>query len=79
MADLKTEVESGDKRRALIALRDVLAARIQAGPDDKDLASLSLRLERVLDQIEQTDGGDTEETDELAARRLAKLSGSPGV
>ncbi len=79
MADFATEVKSGDKLRALVALRDTLATRIAAGVDDKDLAALSLRLERVLDQIEEADSGPSEETDDLAAKRRAKLSASAGV
>lgn len=80
MADFTTEVTSGDKLRALVALRDTLARRIEAGPDDKDLAALSLRLERVLDQIEAADTGQSdEEIDDLAAKRRAKLSAASGL
>lgn len=77
MADLVTEIESGDRLRALIALRGELARAIAAGPEPKDLAALTLRLERVLDTIDAM-GVPTEETDELAAKRQAKLSATSG-
>lgn len=85
-----TEVESGDRMRALVALRRELAEAIQNGghacdecgataPGNgaKDLAALSLRLERVLEAIDQT-APTTEETDDLAAKRRAKLSAAAG-
>lgn len=79
MADFRTEVESGDRRRGLLALRDVLAGRIAAGPDDRDLASLSIRLERVLAQLDELGGIPDEEIhDDLAAKRQAKLSAASG-
>lgn len=81
------EVGSGDRKRALLALRRELADAIMGSPcpdcgrgvpGPTGLAALSLRLERVLDQIEQAGGVPTEETDDLAAKRQAKLSAAPG-
>lgn len=90
MAGFVTEVESGDRMRALVALRRELAIAIEAGrpcpecgapapgPEAKDLAALSLRLERVLEQIDAAGGATTEEHDDLAAKRHAKLSAASG-
>lgn len=72
------EVESGDRMRALLALRRELASAIDEGPGAKELAALSLRLERVLEQIDQAQGATTEEIDDLAAKRRAKLSAAAG-
>lgn len=77
-ADFIAEVESGDRLRALVALRGELARAIADGTDEKALASLALRLTRVLEQIEEMGGEQEEEPDELAARRDAKLSASAG-
>ncbi len=79
MPGFMEEVESGDRMRALVALRRELASAIDAGPDAKDLAALSLRLERVLEQIDQAGGAATEEHDDLAAKRRAKLSAASGA
>lgn len=83
------EVESGDRLRALVALRHELAVAIDGGRpcescgeavgiEAKELASLALRLERVLEQIEQAGGPATEERDDLAAKRQALLSAAAG-
>jgi len=74
------EVKSGDRRRGLLALRDKLATAIDAGPEDKDLAALSIRLERVLEQLDQLGFQANEEhDDDLAAKRRAKLSAASGL
>lgn len=66
-------VKSG-RRDALVALRDTLAGAIDAGPEPRDLAALSLRLERVLEELEGLGDpvGRESVKDALAARRAAK-------
>ena len=52
MTTLFDEVASGDKRRALRALRRLLADRIAANPRPRDLAALSYRLMRVMEELD---------------------------
>jgi len=54
MAALTQAVESGDRRQALEALRRLLAERIAARPRPRDLAALSLRLMKVLEELDET-------------------------
>lgn len=69
------EVESGDRLRALMALRKKLAIAIEVVTDAAELSSLALRLQRVLEQIDDLGGAAApEEADALAERRRAKLS-----
>ena len=56
MTTLFDEVASGDKRRALRALRRLLAERIAANPRPRDLAALSYRLIKVMDELDETRG-----------------------
>jgi hypothetical protein len=71
----KEEVESGDRMRALVALRGELATAIEDCTDAGDLSSLALRLTRVLEQIHELGGpAAKKEPDVLAERRKAKLS-----
>lgn len=53
MTTLSEEVGSGDKRRALRALRRLLAERIAANPRPRDLAALSYRLMRVMEELDE--------------------------
>lgn len=72
-------VASGDRREALIALRDHLAARLDH-PDvsDRDAAALALRLQSVIDDLDgaivPTSAGSV--SDALAARRAARQAAS---
>ena len=77
-SDFVAEVESGDRLRALVALRGELARAIKNAADARDLAALSLRLTRVLEQIAELGGTTIEERDALAERRQAKLSAAAG-
>ena len=64
----------------LVALRDRLALEIDSNPEPRDLAALSTRLEKVLEQIDglkESDGGDLD--DELERRRLEKQGGLAGA
>lgn len=54
MTNLLDEVESGDKRRALQAVRRLLAERIAEGPRPRELAALSWRLMRVMEELDET-------------------------
>lgn len=72
---LRQVVAEGDRRASLEALRDTIAATIDAGVEPKDLAALVRRLEVILvelDQISPTVGSVTGIDDALAARRRAK-------
>ena len=68
----------GDRRATLEALRDLLARAIDEGPEAKDLAALSLRLEKVLADLAglPVAGGKESVKDALASRRKAKEAAS---
>ena len=68
----------GDRLTTLEALRDRIAAEIDVTVDGRDLAALALRLQRVLSDIAELGGRTNEETDDLAARRDAKLHAASG-
>lgn len=72
------EVESGDRLRALKALRRELALAIENATDGAEISSLALRLQRTLEQIEELGGAAEEEDDDLAERRRRKLSTAAG-
>lgn len=72
------------RRETLCALRDLLAANIDESFLVTDLAMLSLRLEKVLEQIDQIDrdSAETKPTersplDELARRRTDRRTAAP--
>lgn len=67
-------VRSGDRRVSLVALRDRIASVIDAGVDPRELAALSLRLERILEELGSASERAGEESleDALTARRRAK-------
>lgn len=68
------EVESGDRLRALVALRQKLAVAVEMTKDAAELSSLALRLTRVLEQIDELGGvAASKESDDLAERRRSKL------
>lgn len=82
MGDLKDAVSSGDNRRALEAIRDQLAEKLDAGEckycggprgEASGLAALTLRLMKVMEAL---DAIPTEEevsaVDDLTARRSAR-------
>ena len=69
----------GDRLATLEALRGRLATAIDGCNDARDLAALTLRLQRVLSDIAELGGqAKDEENDDLAARRDAKLSAAGG-
>lgn len=77
---LRESAESGDRLMTLRALRDHLAASIDACESMRDLAALSGRLQSVLEEIAQLappeQKGDA--VDEIAQRRNARRSAAPG-
>lgn len=56
------EVASGDRRRALLALRDYLVAALEGDPEPD--SALVLRLHRVLDDLDSCPASQTHETPE---------------
>jgi hypothetical protein len=59
---------SGSRLELLLALRAQIAAELEAGVPPRDLASLSLRLVNIAEQIEQLQGdGEDEVTDAAEA------------
>jgi hypothetical protein len=66
---------------ALQALRDRLAAEIDAGPAPRDLAALSRQFAEVLAQIEKLAPPEQKGTplDELAKRRAGRGAAAPGA
>jgi len=73
---LTESAESGDRLATLRDLRDLLAKQIQGCDSLRDLASLSGRLQSVLDQIAELEPQKSEGdgVDEIAARRSARRS-----
>jgi hypothetical protein len=76
--DFATEVESGDRRRGLEAMRALLARKLEEAPA-RDLAALSRRLMQVMEELESLGNADPDDgalsaEDELAQRRDAVLS-----
>ncbi len=71
-------VETGERVKALLALRRHIAERLETGVPARDLAALSLRLMQVMEELDalganpDADGKPTAE-DELARRREAVL------
>lgn len=50
--DLVTATADGDRLESLIALRDLIAERLQKSNSDRDTASMSRRLMQILEEIE---------------------------
>lgn len=75
---LSESAASGDRLLALRDLRDLLARNIEECKSLRDLASLSGRLQSVLDEIAKIEGpkeaGDG--IDEIAQKRAARRAGS---
>lgn len=71
---LTESAASGDRLQTLCDLRDLLAIQIQSCDSLRDLASLSGRLQAVLDQIAvlEPKKAEGDGVDEIAARRAAR-------
>lgn len=64
------EIKSGDRRRALVALRDEIAVNIEAGVAARDLASLSKRLHEIINELDAMPNAKEESgADEIARKR----------
>lgn len=53
MGRLKTAAKSGDRLKALIELRDLLAGRLESAEADRDIAALSRQFVQVTAEIEE--------------------------
>lgn len=82
MSDFEQEVQSGDYRRSLIALRDLIAHELSGKRCRQcdmlqmrsgETSALALRLQKVIEDIEKLPTGEEEVSvlDELRARREA--------
>ncbi|MEV4670983.1 hypothetical protein AB0K34_04950 [Actinomadura sp. NPDC049382] len=79
LGGLSEAAATGSRLTALRALRDRLAAEIDAGPMPRDLAALSRQLTDVLAQIEALAPPEQKGTplDELANRRAGRGATAP--
>jgi hypothetical protein len=53
MGRLKTAAKSGDRLKALIELRDLLAERLESAEADRDVAALSRQFVQVTAEIDE--------------------------
>lgn len=67
---------SGDRLEALECLRGVLSAAIDECDSSRDLASLALRFQSVVAEIDELSGGggSLSAADEIAERRRMRLA-----
>lgn len=68
-----TVVKAGNRRETLIALRDLLATRLESA-SDRDAAALALRLQSVMTELGDQGGAEDGSVDDLAAKRAARRS-----
>lgn len=67
--------ETGDRRATLEALRAKLAATIDGWVEPKELAALSMRLERVLEQLDDLGSSESHDAvDDLRRKRAERLA-----
>ncbi|WP_189243164.1 hypothetical protein [Planobispora rosea] len=71
MDGLFSAVQSGDRRAALEAIRDRLAAELVEA-DGRDAASIAKELRTTLSELDALPGGEESKLDDLAARRAAR-------
>jgi hypothetical protein len=70
---LSEAADSGDRRATLEALRRTLVAAIEAGPAERDLATLSARLMDVLTALEGlVVPEESDKVDDLASARAKR-------
>lgn len=71
---LKEAASSGNRLKTLEALRDFLAENLDDCESKRDIASMTTRLESVLEQIEKLEGPKSagDGIDEIAQRRAAR-------
>ena len=77
MRDLTDAATNGTRKDVLIALRDRIAAEIEAGVPARDLKSLSLELREITKELDDMNAGkEASRADELAAARAARRAGA---
>lgn len=76
---LPSVAADGDRRATLVALRDRLAADIEACESKRDMAALSQRLMDVLEQLDNLPADEkVSPVDEIAKRRADRRGRSQG-
>lgn len=71
---LSDEIASGDRQRALEALREAVAAQLEEA-EPKEAAALSRELRQILGELDKLSAGARgDSVDDLAARRAARRS-----
>ena len=69
MASVKKAAESGDRLKALINLRDLLAERLDNSKSDRDIAALSRQFVQVTAEIDRIKGENKEKVRSLTDMR----------
>jgi hypothetical protein len=79
--DLEQVTASGDRRKSLEALRDYLAAELQAGPSTSvAVAPIAKELRAVLEELDSLPTGREEsKVDDLAAARAKRRASAAGA
>lgn len=73
-----TKAAKDGRRETLVALRDSIAAAIDAQPSGRDVAALSKRLLEIMDAIDAIDAGDAVADDPLSAAKAKAAKRRPG-
>lgn len=81
MTVVSPELASGDKRRALVALRDHLAARLDEGVASRDLAPITKQLADLVETLDaMPDGEEKSAANDIVAKleraRALRASGA---
>ncbi|MBQ9002419.1 MAG: hypothetical protein IJ087_11245 [Eggerthellaceae bacterium] len=77
MARVADAVQSGDKRKALLALRDDAAATIEATESARDKAALINGILKIMDRLDALPDPDAGKNPVQAARERARNRGNP--
>lgn len=76
---IRTAATSGDRRTALEALRDHLAAALEVA-DERSVAPIANQLRQVLADLDEIPAAEEASTvDDLAARRATRRSAASGL
>ena len=70
MAKLLEAVQSGDRRKMLVELRDEIAQTIETCESGRDMAALSKRLIEVVDDIEAIDAKKAERANPVQRAKM---------
>lgn len=70
MAKLLDAVQSGDRRKMLVELRDEIATTIESCESGRDMAALSKRLIEVVDDIEAIDAKKAERANPVQRAKM---------